>query len=252
MLWQMNVQRVNDGYQWGSGVSMEFEIYCDESRHDYFARPPGNGERYVLLGGLWIEAKHRDAYKIKIGLLRRRHDVRGEFKWNRVSPSRIRFYLSLVDFFFEEAMRFRCIVLPADQVDSIRFHRSDNELMFYKFYYQLLHHWILDFNDYRIFLDLKTNRLNSRINTLHRVLQNANLMARIISVQALPSRQVDLLQLSDVLLGAVGYKFHRLETSQAKVAVVKRIETHLGGPIEPTWRDERKFNVFRFLPGGGW
>jgi hypothetical protein len=231
---------------------LEFEIYCDESRQDYFWSGVRGGERYVLIGGLWIEACERQDHKERIKHLRDMHGVQGEFKWNRVAPSRQEFYLALVRLFFRESMRFRCIVLPAHQLDCVRFHDSDSELMFYKFYYQLLHHWILDFNSYRIFVDLKSNRVGSRIRTLERVLRNTNLTAEIRSVQALPSSQLDLLQLADVLIGAVGASFHRETTSNAKRAVMDEIEAHLGHPIGATALREPKFNVFRFRPGGGW
>jgi hypothetical protein len=231
---------------------MDFEVYCDESRtENFYDQAPGD-ESYVLIGGLWIEASEREDYKAKIKALRETHNVYGEFKWNRVSPSRQQFYLALVRFFFEEAMRFRCIVLPVSQLDAVQFHQADNELMFYKFYYQLLHHWILDFNRYRIFVDFKSNRVRSRLRTLHRVLRNANITSEILAVQALPSDQVDLLQLVDVLIGAVGYRFHQERGSTSKLAVLNEIEDHLGHPIQPTSRREEKFNVFRFRTGGGW
>jgi len=231
---------------------MDFEVYCDESRAEYFVSQPSDRPCYVLIGGLWIEASMRKHYKDKIKHLREEHDVHGEFKWRRVSPSRQQFYQALVRLFFEEAMRFRCIVLPANQLDAVVFHQSDNELMFYKFYYQLLHHWIYDFNSYRIFLDLKTTRMRDRLRTLQRVLQNANLTSEIIAIQALPSHELDILQLADVLIGAVGYQFHGLNTSRAKLAIIKEIERELGHPIQPTSRNESKFNIFRFSPGGGW
>jgi hypothetical protein len=60
-------------------------------------------------------------------------------------------------------------VLPANQLDAIRFHHGDNELMFYKFYYQLLHNWILDFNTYRVFTDLRTNRVKQRLERLRQI-----------------------------------------------------------------------------------
>jgi len=65
---------------------MDFEIYCDESRQEYFHNCTGDGEHHVLIGGLWIEANRRQDYKNKIRQLRSTHDVWGEFKWNRVSP----------------------------------------------------------------------------------------------------------------------------------------------------------------------
>jgi hypothetical protein len=45
---------------------MNFEVYCDESRQDYFWNRAGDGERYVLIGGLWIEADERQEYKAKM------------------------------------------------------------------------------------------------------------------------------------------------------------------------------------------
>jgi hypothetical protein len=231
---------------------MDFEVYCDESRTENFYDQALGDDSYVLIGGLWIEASEREDYKAKIKGLRETHNVYGEFKWNRVSPSRQQFYLALVRLFFEEAMRFRCMVLPVSQLDAIQFHQAGNELMFYKFYYQLLHHWILDFNRYCIFVDFKSNRVRSRLRTLRSVLQNANITSEILAVQALPSNQVDLLQLVDVLIGAVGYRFHQQRGSTSKLAVLNEIEDHLGHPIQPTPRREGKFNVFRFRTGGGW
>jgi hypothetical protein len=61
-----------------------------------------------------------------------------EFKWKTVSPSRQEFYCALVRLFFEQDMLFRCIVLPASRVDCETVREGDEELMFYKFYYQLL------------------------------------------------------------------------------------------------------------------
>lgn len=231
---------------------MDLEIYCDESRQDYFYSRDQSDNLFVLIGGLWIGAEKRQYYKDRIKGLRATHNVWGEFKWNRVSTSRIQFYLDLVNLYFEESIRFRCLLLPVQQLHAIHFHEADNELMFYKFYYQLLHHWLIDFNRYRIFLDLKTNRLQNRIRTLEKVLRNAHPASEILSVQALPSNQVDLLQLADLMIGAVGYKFHGCTTSEAKLMVIERIEQNLGHRITPTSREVKKFNIFKFMPSRRW
>jgi len=160
--------------------------------------------------------------------------------------------VDLVNLFFDYPLRFRCIVLPADQLNAIQFHGGDNELMFYKFYYLMLQGWILEFNTYRFFLDIKTNRVRQRLSHLHAILQRSNFFAEIANVQALPANQVDLLQLVDVLIGAVGYRFHHDGTSAAKWTVVRTIEERLGHQIGPTSKCEEKFNIFRWRPGGGW
>jgi len=229
---------------------MDFEVYCDESRQELFTGKSRDG--FVVIGGLWLESARRQHLKARIGELRERHQVRGEFKWQKVSPARQSFYLDLVELFFREPIRFRAIVLAAQEMDAVRFHAADNELMFYKFYYQMLHQWILGQNTYRIFVDVRTNRVRGRVRTLEQVLRNANLTAEIACVQALPSGELDIMQLADVLVGAVGFAFNDGGRSAAKRAVVSRIEQYLEHPIQPTSRAEQEFNIFRFRSEGGW
>lgn len=229
---------------------MDLEIYCDESRQDLF-KTPIPGENYVLIGGICIKAADRQTLKKGIKDIRISHEILSEFKWNKVSPSKIDFYFDIINFFFNHEIRFRTVVLRADELDAVKFHQADNELMFYKFYYQLLHHWILDKNKYRIFVDTKTNRVHSRLKTLKKCLANANLLSEI-DVQALPSDQVDFIQLADLLIGAVSYKFHNRNESDAKLKIINQIETKLEREIGPTSRFEQKFNIFRFKPGGEW
>lgn len=229
---------------------MDFEIYCDESRQDLF-KTPVPGENYILIGGICIKAADRQNFKKDVKDIRISHKILSEFKWNKVSPSKIDFYLDLITFFFDHEIRFRTVVLRADELSAVKFHQADNELMFYKFYYQLLHHWILDKNKYRIFVDTKTNRVHNRLKTLKECLANANLLSEV-DVQALPSEQVDFIQLADLLIGAVSYKFHNRSGSKAKLKIINNIESRLGRKISPTTRADQKFNVFRFRPGGGW
>jgi len=231
---------------------MNLEVYCDESRTELFYRKPTEPGQYVLIGGIWIKSEKRKGYKDHIRNIRDSFNLFGEFKWNRVSPSRLEFYRQIVQFFFKSEARFRVIVLPAEKMDAIQFHRADQELMFYKFYYQLIHHWIEPFNRYSIFLDLKTNRLHNRTKTLKEVLQNSNIDSEVANVQALPSEELDILQLADVLIGAVGYHFHGLRTSDAKNTIIYEIEEGIGHPIRATNRDEEKFNVFLFHPDEAW
>lgn len=230
------------------------EIYCDESGVErFYADEPGEG--YALIGSLWLHPDERGPSKQAIAQLREQHNVFGEFKWNRVSASREGFYTDLVDLFFYRPLRFRCIVVAASEVDPAKFHADDRELMFYKFYFQLLHHWIQPGVRYRAFVDDRTDHDRTRRSTLRDVLRNANREAVIESVQALPSDELDLLQLADVLLGAVSYQFHGhvpasrrtpSEDHSAKAKVVRAIQSRSGGRLTATSRSEPKFNVFRF------
>lgn len=234
---------------------MRFEVYCDEALPDLFTSRHPRG-RHLMIGSLWLPAEMREEAKARINELRTRHAVWGEMKWTKISPSKQAFYEELIDVFmsFGMDMRFRCIAVDHEQVD-LALLENDSELGFYKFYYQLLHHWILDFNAYRIFCDLKPNRDRKRLADLKRCLSYANLSATIEDIQSLPSPEVALIQLCDVLLGAASSRLnHTLGPETAKEAVVKRLEERLNirGEIGPTPRTEEKFNVFRIQLGGGW
>lgn len=233
---------------------MEFEVYCDEALPDLFTsgRPQG---QHLMIGALWLPADLRDEIKAKIKAIRERHAVFGEMKWRKISPSRVMFYKEVVDLFFAYGsnMRFRCIAVDREKINLAEFHNGDGELGFYKFYYQLLHHWILDFNEYRFFCDLKTTRSSTRMAELRRVLSNANISAKISDVQSLPSGQLVLMQLCDILLGAANSRLNAgAPASAAKLAIVERVEAGLGRQISPTWKSEEKFNVFKINLQGGW
>lgn len=165
---------------------MEFEVYCDEAHPDLFTSTAPKAQ-HLMIGSLWLPADLRSDIKTKIKTIREKHNAWGEIKWTKISPSKLEFYLDLVDLFvgYGNMLRFRCIAVDQQSVD-MQFHGGDNELGFYKFYYQVLHHWIYDFNNYHIFCDQKSNRETNRFSELRRVLDNANLSANVKCVQALP------------------------------------------------------------------
>jgi hypothetical protein len=232
---------------------MKFEVYCDESNPDVLTSANPRA-RYLMIGSLWLPEELRDEVKSRIRALRQRHQAWGEIKWTKVAPNRKDFYVELIDLFvsYGDRLRFRCIAVDRSQL-NLALHDNDGELGFYKFYYQLLHHWILDFNFYRIFCDIKNNRDPKRLPVLTQCLSRANLTSSIGSVQSLPSHEVALIQLCDLLLGAASSRINKtLREGTAKAAVVNRLESALGCPLAPTRKSAEKFNVFKIWLHGGW
>jgi hypothetical protein len=167
---------------------MDFEIYCDESGLEALTNK--RAHLYTAIGGIWMPAEYRDIFKEHMNAIRLKHNVYGELKWNKVSPKFYELYEDIIDYFFQtEQLRFRTILVEADKVNNYVFNNKDIELGFYKFYYQLLHHWIFDFNNYNIFVDLKVNRDKTRLRVLKNSLDNTNLTSSIFQVQGLPSEQ---------------------------------------------------------------
>jgi hypothetical protein len=233
---------------------MKFEVYCDENYPDLLSSKKPHA-RYMVIGSLWLKAKDKDKFKEGIQELRDKHKMGGEFKWQKISPSRLGFYTELMNWFCGqgESLRFRCIAVARNRVNLIRYHDSDQELGFYKFYYQLLHHWIADFNEYAIFCDFKTNRHRDRLHVLNRCLSASNLSATITRVQAMRSNESVLIQLTDVLTGAASARLNAsLTQDSAKSETVNCLERALDRRIKQTLKAEQKFNVFAINLQGGW
>lgn len=226
-------------------MARSFEVYCDESHPELFVSPRADVAKAVI-GSLWFPADFRAPFKTHVTSLREKHRVWGEFKWKKVSPSREAFYIELVDYFFDRAeLQFRAIVIDSTKINLERYHSADAELGFYKFYYQLLHHWIIAPNGYTVFCDDKVNRDPRRVLELGKVLANANRGATVAPLRTVSSSQSAGVQFCDLLLGATQWCANGTPgTSTAKAAVVARIQEHLGHAILPTMPSERKFNVF--------
>jgi hypothetical protein len=226
-------------------IARSFEVYCDESHPELFVSPRTDAVRAVI-GSLWIPADFRASLKKDVAGLRETHQVWGEFKWKKISPSREAFYLDLVDYFFgRPELQFRAIVIDSSKLNLERYHSADAELGFYKFYYQLVHHWIFAPNRYTVFCDDKVNRDPRRVLELGKVLANANRGAIVAPLRSVSSSQSAGVQFCDILLGATQWCANGAPgTSTSKAAVVSRIEERLGHAIAPTQPSERKFNIF--------
>lgn len=220
-------------------------IYCDESCH-----LENDGMKAMVLGALWCSADQRKLLSRKIKALKAEHGLPTSFeiKWVKVSPGKLPFYQALLDLFFDEAMlHFRGLVVPDKQLlDHGRFSQSHDEF-YYKQWYTLLNRLIDPETHYRIFLDIKDTQGRRKVAKLHEVLCNANYdfdRNIIESIEQVQSHDVPLLQLADLLIGALSYVHRGLHGSPAKQALVAHIRDRSGLTLEQSslWRAE-KFNL---------
>lgn len=222
-----------------------FNIYCDESCH-----LENDDEPFMILGAVScpsekvIEAKHR-IKDIKI-----RHDLNSltELKWTKASPSKVACYIDLVDYFFDDDdLCFRAIICDKEKLRHIDF-GQDHDDWYYKMYYQLLKWFLNDRNHYNIFLDIKDTRSGEKRHLLHDVLCNAKHdfdQNMLQNVQHVRSHESQILQLADVLIGAVGYANRDLKSSSAKRTLVGRIQQRSHLSLLKT-NYSPKFNLFHW------
>ena len=133
-------------------------------------------------------------------------------------------------------LHFRGIAVNREQMKRDQNHVK-TELGIYRFYHEMLHRWTNSQNTYRVFCETD----NKCIHRFRRVVLGANIKA---DIQALPSKEVALIQLTDLLLEAASSRANRtLNGGTAKEDVVKALEQRLGSILGPTTAVNHKFNL---------
>ncbi|MBY0232625.1 MAG: DUF3800 domain-containing protein [Gemmataceae bacterium] len=230
-----------------------YNIYCDESCH-----LQNDQSKVMVLGAVWCPAAATRSLADKVRAVKARHGLaeRAEVKWTKVSPAKLAFYLDLADLFFAESdLHFRGILIPdKSKLDHAKFKQTHDE-WYYKMSFRLLEPIIDPEHAYCVYLDIKDTRSEDKRARLEKVLRSSRYdrSERIIRrVQQIRSHESEILQLADLLIGAIGHHNRGVPGSKAKAAVIERVRERSGKLLDQSsWLRERKFNLFRWTPEGG-
>lgn len=230
-----------------------YNVYCDESCH-----LENDKQKSMVLGAVWCprDASQRVAHSIRT--LKRAHGLKPDFeiKWTKVSPAKIGFYSELVELFFNDPdLRFRALIVP--DKSALNHHAFDqtHDDFYYKMYYLMLRHIVTPTAKFHIYLDIKDTRGAKKVVKLHEVLRNSfyDFEGEVIErVQQIRSHESELLQMADLLIGAVSYSNRGLSSSSAKGQLIDLVRKWPGvGSLEQTSSYGRtKFNLFHWHPQG--
>jgi hypothetical protein len=209
-----------------------FNVYCDESchlEHDHIA--------VMAWGAVSCPSGDARAIAEAVRALKVAHGLAPNFeaKWSKVSPAQAAFYFALIDLFLDnERLRFRGLVVPDKSLlDHARFEQSHDE-WYYKMYFTMLRPIFTAPHRYRIYLDVKDTHGGPKTRKLHEVLANSLYdfdRECIERVQQMRSHESELLQLADVLIGALTYANRGLASSAAKIAIAERLRGRLGAHV---------------------
>jgi len=228
-------------------MSQVFNVYCDESCH-----LENDHQQVMVLGAVWCPLDKAREVAVRLREIKTQHGMKPgfEIKWIKVSPAKARFYLEVVDYFFDDAdLHFRALIVPDKlKLRHEAFGQSHDD-WYYKMYFDMLK-VILSPNDcYRIYIDLKDTRGAAKIARLHDVLCNNfyDFSRKIIErVQTIRSHEAEILQLADLLIGTVSYANRGLSTNAAKCALVERMRNRSGYELtRTTLIRESKVNLFQ-------
>lgn len=209
-----------------------YNVYCDESCH-----LEHDGVPVMAWGAITCLNDHVRVIAEAIRAVKVAHGLKPAFeaKWTKVSPAKIDFYLELVSLFLaDERLRFRGLLVPDKTLlEHARFDQSHDD-WYYKMYFTMLRPVFTAPHRYRIYLDVKDTRGGPKTCKLHEVLANSLLdfeRKTIERVQQVRSHESELLQIVDLLIGALTYANRGLETNLAKAAIIERLRSSLGQQV---------------------
>ena len=220
-------------------MNKTFNLYCDESchlEHDIVNYP------YMLISYVSSSYNQVKLHCDNIRALKIKHFFSGEVKWSALSKSQYPFYNELIEYFFATDLQFRAIIIEKAQLKHSEFNQTHEE--FYdKMYYQLLYHKINPEYNYNIYMDIKDIYTYRKAASLKKYLDNNSVCIR--NIQIIKSYESELMQLTDVLMGAITYYLRGKNKVTAKNNIIEKIQSHCSLDLkESTPREEEKFNVF--------
>ncbi|MDO5561509.1 MAG: DUF3800 domain-containing protein [bacterium] len=182
----------------------------------------------------------------KIRFLKKKHHLKQNFeiKWTKVSASKISFYQDLIHYFFAEpALHFRGLIIPDKKKLNHQAYSQTHDQWYYKMYFETLKVLVDRQHDYHFFLDVKDTLGGQKLQKMRLVLSQASKTNSVKKIQLVRSNEVLLLQLADLLIGALSYQARNLHSSEAKNSLVDLITGNLGFPLNlSSPKKEKKFN----------
>lgn len=236
--------------QGGIRMNILYNIYCDESCH-----LENDGINDMVLGAVWCpQAKFKEISE-RIKEIKAKYQVlpTSELKWTKIGPVKKELYRELMNYFFDCAdLHFRCLIVPdKQQLDHVRFNQT-HEDWYYKMYFDMLK-VIFDPKDrYEVYIDIKDTNSHKKAEKLREVCSNNmyDFSGRIIRrIQPIRSNEVQIMQIVDILIGAVCYENRvfpeGFTKSKTKMELIDLIKERSGYRLKKsTLYKEDKFNIF--------
>lgn len=233
-----------------------YNIYCDESCH-----LEHDNSNIMVIGGIICPLGYRKEIYRDIKNLKIKHSISkyAETKWIKVSHSKENFYLELIDYFFDNPkLAFRAIFLEKNTLNHKNFNQTFDEF-YYKMYYLMLKGIFESNYQYNIYLDIKDTLGYNKINLLKDICNKLQIQIRkeysielVKKIQEVRSHEIELIQLADLLIGAVAYVNRKLSSNKTKIKLIDYIQQKSGHSMTTsTLLKENKFNLFHWEPQKG-
>lgn len=224
---------------------MEYNVYCDESCHLI-----SNDSKYMLIGAVYCPKNKVKKINEYIEHLKENYNISNkiELKWNKIDKKTEKLYLDIINYFFNnDDLKFRVIVIDKTKLDHEKYNQTENDF-YYKAYYEMLKYLIIPGNTYNIYPDIKdTNSYyyhQVMLDYLRIKMHDLN-RKTIRKVQPIRSYEAPILQINDILIGALSYYYRNLSKNSVKLNIISEIKKLYQNDLnETSYCSNTKFNIF--------
>ena len=224
---------------------MEYNVYCDESCH-----LASNDSKYMLIGAVYCPKKKEKKVNEYIEHLKENYNLSDkiELKWNKIDKKTEKLYLDIINYFFNnDDLKFRVIVIDKTKLDHKKYEQTENDF-YHKAYYNMLKYIIIPGNSYNIYPDIKdTNSYyyhQVMLDYLRIKMSDTN-KKTIKKVQPIRSYEAPLLQINDILIGALSYYYRNLSENSVKLNIINKIKKLYQNSFDiSSYYSNTKFNIF--------
>lgn len=235
-------------FRMSNNLSNVFNIYCDETRVE------NQNSRKMVIGAIIIPRLKKKKVIYQLQSLKKTYSFHQEIKWNKVGNKYHKFYTKIIDLFLNSnEIQFRCIVVDKSLINYDLYHKGDEELAFFKFYYLLLSPVFQNSYSYYVFLDKKPTRDKNRARALKSYLNSYTLLkkqeCKVIHLQSYQSDENEMIQLSDFFTGLIGKSVNSSIDLSTKQKIVDYFLEQ--GKVKMSFKKfsgEEKINIFNWRP----
>ena len=228
---------------------MDYKVFCDESCHILT-----DNKNFMVLGAVYCPAKEVNNIIKYIKKLKKQYNLKytSEIKWTKVSSSKLDFYCDLIKYFFANSnLKFRAVICDKRKLNHKKY-KQTHDNWYHKMYYEMIRYLVIPDNKYEIYPDIKDTNSYQNFQEVAKFLRfklkdiNSQTIKKI---QPIRSNESYILQLADVLIGALQYNKNGLTTSSAKLKLIGLIKDNVSFGIDKTTPyNKNKFNVLVWEP----
>lgn len=227
-------------------------LFIDESAH-----LENDKERYMVIGAIYVPVAYITQSQRDIKKIKANHGFRSDYeiKWTKISNLNINLAMDLIKYFFDSGhLGFRGYIIDKSCLNHETF-SQDHDTWYYKMMYKMIEFIQKEGFEMNIYLDIKDTRSKEKMNELYRILsyQSKKLnYGDIKKVQAIQSQESQIIQITDILIGALRYKKSNYSSSNNKLKIIDYISELSGQNLETNSSlENKKFNIFHWsMPTG--